>query len=230
MLVNTPILMYHSVYKDVPHRGGISSDRLRSHFEILNDKGWRGVSIDVHRENPGPRDICLTFDDGYVNNLEFALPLLEEYGFKATIFVLVKPGVKHLQWHDSSPQPLMTEQHWRSWDEHGQEVASHGLTHAELTNLGTENVKKELVHSKAILEDTLGKAVSGYAYPQGTFDASSLKAVANVYKYACATRYRFPFGESLYRLRRIGINDYDDNKRFTIKLSLPIRLAFDLGV
>ena len=229
MLVNNPIIMFHSLYVTEPHPGGIPVDKFREYLLILRKQGFWGCSIEENRKDPSPTNVCLTFDDGYINNLYLGVPLLEEFGFTATFFVLAEPEVGFLPWHSNDPQPLMGPEEWRSLMEAGHEVASHGLTHQSLPFLEDWQAEDELKKSKNKLEGVLGKRVLGYAYPKGKFQRKHEKMVAKHYDYACATRYRFPWFENRFRLRRIGINDMDGIFRFKKKMSFPVRMAFDLG-
>jgi len=93
---HVPIIMYHSVLKD-PARTGeyvITPDMLRSDFEYLKKHGYTAVSASelisyVHDGTPLPeKPVMITFDDGFLNNIEYALPLLREYSMCAVISVV----------------------------------------------------------------------------------------------------------------------------------------------
>ena len=94
--VLVPILMYHSILKD-PKRAGmhvLSPDTLEQDLRYLKDHGYTTVSIQqlidaVYQDAPLPdKPVVLTFDDGYLNNLTYVLPLLEKYDMKATISIV----------------------------------------------------------------------------------------------------------------------------------------------
>ncbi len=94
--VLVPILMYHSIFKD-PQRAGmhvLSPDTLEQDLRYLKDHGYTTVSIQqlidaVYQDAPLPeKPVVLTFDDGYLNNLTYVLPLLEKYDMKATISIV----------------------------------------------------------------------------------------------------------------------------------------------
>ena len=94
--VLVPILMYHSILKD-PQRAGmhvLSPDTLEQDLRYLKDHGYTTVSMQqlldaVYQDAPLPdKPVVLTFDDGYLNNLTYVLPLLEKYDMKATISIV----------------------------------------------------------------------------------------------------------------------------------------------
>lgn len=229
MLWNTPILMYHSVYVDRPHPGGVRRETLRAHLRWLARHGWRGISVRDHLAAPRRGHVCLTFDDGYQNNLTHVLPLLAEHGFKATFFVCTRLEGQALDWHHSDPQPIMGPEGWCTLRGQGHEVASHGMTHRRVNELRDEDVRSELVNSRADLEAVVGP-VTGYAYPQGDFNARALELVMQVYGYACATRPRGRISQDRWTLKRLNIGPTDDLRRFALKMSIFFRLACDLGL
>ena len=228
MLTDRPILMYHSIYSERPHRGGVAREQLHKHFEWLSTHGWRGRSIRDSLGRQGPRDVCLTFDDGYENNLLHALPLLEEFGFTATFFVCTRMQGQVLEWHAQDPQPLMGADGWLKLASSGHEVASHGLTHRRVDLLDENEMLMELRESKAQIEAVVG-SVAGYAYPQGYFNSRVLGTTRDLYTYACTTRPRGRLRQDPWTLKRINIGPSDDLVRFKRKMSLAFRLLCDLG-
>lgn len=220
--------MYHSVYVDRPHKGGIHRDMLRAHLQWLANHGWRGCAVRDHLSDARAGDVCLTFDDGYENNLVHVLPLLSEFGFKATFFVCTRMQGKVLDWHVDDPQPLMGADGWKELARCGHEVASHGLTHRRIDLLDEAGICEELERSREDLEQVVGK-VCGYAYPQGHFNRTSLEVVRKGYQYACTTRARWRLLQDAWTIKRINVSDRDDTARFAKKMSLPFRLACDLG-
>ncbi len=87
--IELPIVMYHSILKDSELSGKyvITPDILENDIKYLQSRGYSAVSsaqlIDyVTSSAPLPeKPVMLTFDDGCYNNFEYALPILEKYGF-----------------------------------------------------------------------------------------------------------------------------------------------------
>lgn len=94
--IPVPILMYHSVLKDPKAAGKfvVSPDTFESDLKYLKENGYTTIFtselIDyVYHDAPLPeKPVMLTFDDGYLNNLTYVVPLLEKYDMKAVISVV----------------------------------------------------------------------------------------------------------------------------------------------
>ena len=94
--VDVPIIMYHSILKDASRTGDyvITPDTLRSDFEYLKKHGYTGISVSelvsyVYEGASLPeKPVVITFDDGFLNNVSYAVPLLEEYSMKGLISVV----------------------------------------------------------------------------------------------------------------------------------------------
>jgi peptidoglycan/xylan/chitin deacetylase (PgdA/CDA1 family) len=84
-----PIFLYHDIAPD-----GTPAALFEAHIRALSEAGYTSVDFNqvedyVYRGVPLPdKPVCITFDDGYLSNYTQAFPILEKYGFKATIFVI----------------------------------------------------------------------------------------------------------------------------------------------
>lgn len=104
-----PVVMYHYVNDD---RGGITlaPERFEEHCRALAEKGWRGVSLEeaeaffMEGEALPPRSLLLTFDDGFLDNVQIALPILARYGHKAVVFAVAS----RLE-HGAAPRVLLDD-------------------------------------------------------------------------------------------------------------------------
>jgi peptidoglycan/xylan/chitin deacetylase (PgdA/CDA1 family) len=95
-----PCLNYHSVtfhpgWMQIGRYLSIPPDLFERQLRYLADRNYRSLQVrelnaDLAQPRPGERRICLTFDDGYLDNWCYAFPLLERYGFKATVFLCGK--------------------------------------------------------------------------------------------------------------------------------------------
>ncbi|MFJ2111489.1 polysaccharide deacetylase family protein [Streptomyces sp. NPDC087850] len=187
-------LMYHSVADpaDDPYRVTVSPGRLDRQLRWLRRRGLTGVPMErLLRARAEGRDaglVGLTFDDGYADFLEAAVPLLKRYGHTATVFVLPgRPGGTN-EWDPEGPRkPLLTEDGIRAAADAGMEIGSHGLRHTDLTTADDTLLAADTVHSRALLRTLTGREVTGYCYPYGAVDARAAAAVrAAGYGYACA--------------------------------------------
>ena len=117
------------------------------------------------------RPLILTFDDGYVDNLTNASPLLKKYGCKANLFLLSNTAITHNNWDDpegGGPAALMNSQQRRSLLEFPWEIGSHGRDHLRLTEVSQDVALDQMLSSKKSLEIEFQKPVFAFAYPFGS--------------------------------------------------------------
>lgn len=126
-----------------------------------------------------PRAVVLTFDDGYRNFIEHALPVLRRHQYPAVVYVLADRAGDAADWYavDGQPTPpLMSWNEVRSLPAQGIEVGSHGLRHTRLAGLDTPTLRRELQDSRHRIEDELGLAVPHFCYPFGSVDQAAVEA------------------------------------------------------
>ncbi|MFJ9396170.1 polysaccharide deacetylase family protein [Streptomyces californicus] len=186
------ILTYHSVTApgDDPYGITVSPDRLDEQLSWLRGRRLRGVGVsELLRAGAGRRGLVgLTFDDGYADFLDEALPVLRRHGFRATVFVLPgRPGGVN-EWDPLGPRkPLLTHEDVRRVAAAGMEVGSHGLCHQDLTALTDEELRRETRHSRELIGDLTGSLPEGFCYPYGYVDRRVADAARTAgYGYACA--------------------------------------------
>lgn len=190
-----PVLTYHSI-DGSGSPVSIAPAELRRHMQSLAAAGWRTIAMDAfvrgHREGGWPsRSFVLTFDDGYVNLVEHALPAARECGFHGTVFVAVDrvggtmAGPDEPSWTPASP--LLDWNGLRDLAKAGWSIASHGCSHRRLPALASADVAGELTRSKATIEDRIGSAVTTLAYPYGAVSPDVERAAAGHYAAAFGT-------------------------------------------
>lgn len=173
------------------HPYSLAVARFRAQLALLRRLGFHSISLlglaeHLARGTPiSPRAVVITFDDGYLDTLTLALPLLREFGFSATCYFVAGAIGRWSEW--TKPAPLMDWDGVRAWLAAGMEVGSHSVSHRRLPWLDDAAVREEVVASKARLEDRLGIAVGSFAYPYNHVDERALAAVvAAGYAAACA--------------------------------------------
>lgn len=197
------VLMYHSIgpTADDPYQVTVSPRRLAAQLALLARLGLRGCSMRELLAEPGPRKVGLTFDDGYRDFATAALPLLTAHGCTATVYALAGRLGGDNGWEGTGPRkPLLTAAELRAVAAAGMEIGSHGLLHRHLTGLSAQDLKAEVVESRAVLENRLQVPVTGFCYPYGDCGPRELDAVeAAGYAYAAAVgapplprRFAFP--------------------------------------
>ena len=167
----------------------------------------------------GGRCVALTFDDGYVDYLDNALPVLQAHKMTSTVYVVAGRLGGDNAWDAAGPRlPLMDAAQIRKVVEAGHEVGSHSLNHVRLTGLNPAELMVEVQRSREVLQEVLGSAVDGFCYPYGSHDRASEDAVRDAgYSYACATDdYTAP---GIFRLPRFYVGQRDGAFRLTIKLT-----------
>jgi len=227
-------LCYHSIAPEGPRYLTISAELFERQLALLRRRGYRsGGRADLERVASGDgegRTVFLTFDDGFHDNCETALPLLREYGFEAFVFPLVPllDDGGALEWPEVATERQRYRETMRSvtWPmleemrEGGFEVGSHTLTHQHLPQLGDEQLREELSRSRAALVERFGECET-LAYPFGEWSPRVAAAAAE-----CGYRYAFslPSGGSQLRaaphsIPRLNVDYRDGPRRFAAKLS-----------
>ena len=180
-----PVLMYHSI--GGTDRLSVRPGAFAEQMAYLEDNGFTPLPFGG-RTRSARRPVVITFDDGYADFHEHALPVLERFGFAATVFVTTG-------WlHDAGPyaagSPLGRMLSWAQVEETaatGVEIGAHGHSHAQLDQLGGPALHEELHRSKELLEQRLGRPVPAMAYPYGYSSARVRREVrACGYTAACA--------------------------------------------
>lgn len=157
--------------------------RLRSWgFEFVHFGDWaRRVAA-----GDDTRYVTLTFDDGYVDNLETLVPILAEENATATVFVITG-------WlGQQTPYPpharIVTADELRRLRAAGLEIGAHTVSHPDLTTLSRSGAADELRSSKQALEEILEEEVTVAAYPYGSANGDTIAACADVgFAAACGT-------------------------------------------
>lgn len=227
-----PILMYHQI-DEPPQRGTalrgliVAPSSFAWQMRMLRLMGYRGLSMrDLEPYLTGDKQgkvVGITFDDGYQNNLAYALPALQANSFTATCYGVssMVGGTNAWDAGKVAQKPLMTQQDWRTWHAAGMDVGSHTQTHANLKELPDEEARQQIIQSKAELEQLLGVEVRHFCYPYGWFQAQHEEMVrAAGYVTATSTRRgRVQAGDNLYALNRIMVARATHPLQFFMKVA-----------
>lgn len=225
---NLPILMYHSVgrLEEDPNLLCTSPERFEAQMRHLERRNLRGVTMrELHRATGAgcARGLVgLTFDDGYEDFLHTAVPIMERYGFSATVFAIGGMLGRENDWaHAYEPKPalrLLDGEGLREAAERGMEVGSHTMTHPSLDGLDPESLEQEVNESRRVLAEVLGVAVEGFCYPYGRLNGAAVRAVRGArYSYACSVGKQVE-GSSYDLLRIPVMGDEDGRFGFAAKL------------
>ncbi len=175
----------------------VSEKGFKRQMWILKRLGYTGLSLSelqpyLQGKKSG-RVVGITFDDGYLNNLTHAAPILKSFDFSATCYVVSDLIGSTNSWDKEigvPSAPLMSLEHLKEWLNHGQEIGSHSLTHSSLLKVPHEQAKFEIVQSKTQLEGMLGVAVNQFCYPYGDYAKAHLEWVRLAGYWAATTTKR----------------------------------------
>lgn len=181
---------------------GISREYRRSFVQQMSGIAHRAISLTglagarSYRWGVMPR-VCVTFDDGFENLIENAIPVLEQLGVPATLFVVPGNWGRNPMWrmprgHPEADERLMDEAQIQTLvKDRGFQVGSHTLTHTDLLSLPMIEVCRELSESKVVIENTLGVPITAVAFPYGACNDSIINEAAKVgYVSACTLEPR----------------------------------------
>lgn len=190
-----PVLTYHHVGERIPGEDPGLSISVRSferQLDWLVRQGFVGITASTWldavrgRVKLPRRPLLITFDDGYLELREHALPLLRERGFAATVFVVTGQIGAVSAWADQAEarRPLLGRDEIRAWAADEIEFGSHTRTHARLTRLDPSAWPEELEGSRHDLAALLGKPPRSFAYPYGAVNDEVRRSVARVFELA----------------------------------------------
>ena len=185
--VPLPILMYHSVSDALAASTRALSVRpavFAAQLRYLRRQGFTGLTfgeLGQRRRTGQPlpaRPIVLTFDDGYADLIEEALPILLEHGFPATVFVTTGWLLDAGQYAaGTAPGRMLSWEQLAELSAAGVEVAAHSHSHPQLDQISAARLRAELGGCKQLLEDRLGRPVCSLAYPYG-YSSKRIRTVA----------------------------------------------------
>jgi peptidoglycan/xylan/chitin deacetylase (PgdA/CDA1 family) len=165
-----PVLMYHSVGAEKNNDAVISRERFSEQMAFLHREQYNPITLDelyayLAEKRPLPsKPIVLTFDDGYRDTYEIVYPILKQYGFRSTLFMIV-----------SEIDQRLTLQELREMKAAGMEIASHSYTHRDLGSLTPQEQADEIAKSKEILDRLLNQNTRHFCFPNGSYNQETLR-------------------------------------------------------
>jgi peptidoglycan/xylan/chitin deacetylase (PgdA/CDA1 family) len=193
--VQVPILMYH--YISVPPAGAdkyrvdlsVEPDVFRRQMAYLRDNGYTTIDLYdlslaiANQVTLPPKPVIITLDDGYRDNYENAFPILQEFGFEATFFIvteLVDRGIeRYMTW-------AMIEEMARA----GMRMEVHSRTHLDLRGRTREELIWQMLGPQQTLAAHIGYTPRYFSYPSGRYDAATLAMVEELDFWGAVTTVR----------------------------------------
>ena len=228
------ILNYHNV--GIPPSGAlmqklyVTPESFDRQCWLLRRLGMRAVGMGeglrALRSASSKGLVVLSFDDGYVDNLTHAAPIMRAYGFQAICYVVSGAIGGYNDWDAEKlgvAKPVMDRSAIEQWLELGNEIGSHTVTHPQMTALDHVSAMREVSESRYELERITGSSIDHFCYPYGDHDDRSVELVrAAGYISAVTTRRgpALPTSDPL-RLPRISVNGGRGLFKFALHAATP---------
>src|SRR5712692_4108808 len=231
-----PILMYHSVsepYSDRahPYFETTTSPRVfAKHMKFLRETGYRTLRLNeaVNYVESGDQryepSVVLTFDDGFQDFYTQAIPILDKYGFTATVFL--STGYIADERRQFKNRDCLTWTEVRELHRAGVTFGSHTVTHRQLKFLKAVELEQEVRCSKEAIEDQIGNPVDSFSYPFA-FPETDRAFKRKLKDLLAAQGYRngvstiigtYGAGDDQFFQPRLPVNSWDDLRLFGAKL------------
>lgn len=230
------ILMYHSVSPGADYFMNVEPRDFERHMEYIKKSGRPVIALGelvrrLKTEEVLDGAIVITFDDGYRDNYTIAFPLLQRYGFPATIFVTTDLIGKS----DKRDLERLTIAEMKEMEASGLiAIEPHTRSHPRLSKLDPERAREEIVGAKQYLESQLQKSCQHFAYPYGDFNDETEKIVGEVFESACSvSEGTVRKGMDPRTLRRVSIDRSTTFPQFRGKLTRAIdlwRVSRSIGI
>ena len=203
------IFGYHRITEEDDELA-VKPAEFRSQMELLVASGVQpilladAIGLLERGEATGDRYACVTFDDGYHDNLVAALPELERLQVPGTIFVpsSIMSGEATFSWYRDPPRAL-------TWDEVRTivrgglvDVQAHTRTHPRLTQVSDRRSRDEVVGCKAEIEREVGYELTSFCYPAGLYGERELELVRTTYRAGIGTHAGVNTGDDAHRVPR----------------------------
>jgi peptidoglycan/xylan/chitin deacetylase (PgdA/CDA1 family) len=223
------VLMYHSISEHIGsekhNKWRVKPKDFEKQMKWFYENKWNSFTISelVKLDKIPKKSFVVTFDDGYEDNFINAFPILKNYNFKATIYLV--PNQKTNHWEEKNTSvlsKLLTVEQILEMQNSGLiEFGSHTLSHVNLSTINDEQLFIELKESKEEIEKITKKECEAFAYPYGKFDDKIIQAVKKA-QYENATvvkRGLYQQNDDPFIIKRIGILGTESFVDFLLKVS-----------
>ena len=224
-----PVLLYHSISNDNSPMS-LNINFFENQMKYLKNNGFQTVDFNEIDPNlKSKKQIIITFDDGYKDILNNALPILKKYNFKATSFFVTNLIGKNNSWDIKKKsyikKEIMSPSDILQWISSGMHIGSHSHNHVDLTKISEEKLLYELEFSKKFLEDKFDNKNNIFCYPYGKVNENVHYHTKKFYSKAVTTN------RSRYSLKRHNthlIPRIDMGKNFSsFKLYLKLETIYE---
>ncbi len=231
-----PILMYHSISNDrikkisQYYETSTSPYVFAQHMKYLYENGYQVVNLQeaidcfLGVKTLKEKTVVITFDDGFRDFYTEAFPVLNSYGFSATVF-LPTAFIKNNRLKFKEKECLSWDE-MRKLQDKGIIFGSHTVNHPVLYKMTMNDIEYELKHSKKKIDKELGISIESFSYPYAYPEhdkkfSSMLNKILEKCRYSSGVTTRIGTvveKDRHYSLKRIPVNSYDDRSFFKAKL------------
>lgn len=221
--IDIPVLMYHKIN---PYRGGglyrITPDEFDWQMQYLKDNGYHSIGLgdilDHYQKGKKLPDkpFVITMDDGYRDNYLYAWPILQKYGFTATLFVVTNTVCP-----EGYDNMMITWSQIKEMADAGITIGCHTLDHPCLTLVGPREAERQILDSKSVLEEQLNIKIEFFSYPYGEHN-EVVERIVKECGFRAATTVNPEMVSSLedpFTLNRIGIYSNLSHQGFIDKVT-----------
>lgn len=213
------VLMYHMIGNLKDNAAVMTAENLKWQMKYLKDNGYHPITMQelhdyVKKGAPLPeKPVCITFDDGYEDNYTIVYPLMKEYGFPWTIFVITGSV--------GQPNRVTWDQLSEMADSQTVTISNHTVTHPRLHNLPREEAKAEIEGAQKALKEHLGIDNHWIAYPYGDYDeeVDKMAKAAGIDIAVTTDSGRVHVGSYPYELKRVWIGNEVSRSQYAERLS-----------
>lgn len=181
---NIPVLAYHEIASSSNSKYSMPVEIFKKQMDYLKEGGYTAMTVASFYEHlktntPFPKNtVILTFDDAWLGQYHYALPILKEKGFTATFYIPV--GNVDLQRPVDPYGKIMSWHEILELDKMGFDLESHTVHHRRLNSVDPITAFEEIWLSRKSLERRLKKPVDHISYPHGSYNpfVESLAVIA----------------------------------------------------
>lgn len=216
---SVPVLMYHSIDYEKGNELRVPKEAFREQMSYLKQNGYTTLTLDelydffINNKPVPNKSIVITFDDGYKDNFENAYPVLKEFGFNATIFVIASTV--------DANKNYLTSPQIKELEENGIDIESHTVNHEQLDKLTYAEQLTTLKSSREYIEKLSGKQKKYTAYPFGKWNDDTIKAVKEA-GYSMVFTTESGWGnksQGIYELHRVYVSANCNLKEFERRIT-----------